>query len=210
MKYVFLLGDVVWGQNFWKRTQEDISKFSMPVHVSRGNHDGKLENFEKLFGKSYKKFFEGNDLFVILDLNLDHWNITGEQLTFLRNALRIDAKKARNIFIFSHQVLWYDKEKFPEPVPNSLYDRSKETNYWSEIEPLLVATNKPVYVFADDVGDFSMEKRKRKNPIEYSYYKEKGVSYITSGMGGGVRDNFIIIDVYNDDSVGFRLIHLNG
>jgi len=156
MKYVFLLGDVVWGQNFWKRTQEDISKFSMPVHVSRGNHDGKLENFEKLFGKSYKKFFEGNDLFVILDLNLDHWNITGEQLTFLRNALRIDAKKARNIFIFSHQVFWYDKEKFPEPVPNSLYDRSKETNYWSEIEPLLVATNKPVYVFAGDVGAFSM------------------------------------------------------
>ena len=118
-----------------------------------------------MFGKSYKKFFEGNDLFVILDLNLDHWNITGEQLTFLRNALRIDAKKARNIFIFSHQVLWYDKEKFPEPVPNSLYDRSKETNYWSEIEPLLVATNKPVYVFAGDVGAFSMEKRKRKNPI---------------------------------------------
>ena len=28
MKYVFLLGDVVWGQNFWKRTQEDISKFN--------------------------------------------------------------------------------------------------------------------------------------------------------------------------------------
>ena len=74
----------------------------------------------------------------------------------------------------------------------------------------MVATNKPVYVFAGDVGAFSMEKRKRKNPIEYSYYKEKGVSYITSGMGGGVRDNFIIIDVYNDDSVGFRLIHLNG
>ena len=28
-------------------------------------------------------------------------------------------------------------------------------------------------------------------------------------MGGGVRDNFIIVDVYNDDSVGFRLFHLN-
>tara|TARA_B110000879_G_scaffold65456_1_gene91908 strand:- start:5209 stop:5346 length:138 start_codon:yes stop_codon:yes gene_type:complete len=29
-------------------------------------------------------------------------------------------------------------------------------------------------------------------------------------MGGGVRDNFIIIDVYSDNSVRFRLIHLNG
>ena len=210
MKHGFLLGDVVWGQNFWKRTQKDISRFNMPIHISRGNHDGKLENFEKLFGKSYKKFFNGKDLFVILDLNLDHWNISGEQLTFLRNLLRIDAKKARNIFIFSHQILWFDKEKYSEPVPNSLYDRSERTNYWSEIEPLLLGTNKPTFVFAGDVGAFSKEKRKRNNPIEYSYYKERGISYVTSGMGGGVRDNFIIIDVYSDNSVRFRLIHLNG
>ena len=132
----------------------------MPIHISRGNHDEKLENFEKLFGKSYKKFFNGKDLFVILDLNLDHWNISGEQLTFLRNLLRIDAKKARNIFIFSHHILWFDKEKYSEPVPNSLYDRSERTNYWSEIEHLLLGTNKPTFVFAGDIGVFSKEKRK--------------------------------------------------
>ena len=103
-----------------------------------------------------------------------------------------------------------DKEKYSEPVPNSLYDRSERTNYWSEIEPLLLGTNKPTFVFAGDVGAFSKEKRKRNNPIEYSYYKERGISYVTSGMGGGVRDNFIIIDVYSDNSVRFRLIHLNG
>lgn len=210
MKHGFLLGDVVWGQNFWKRTKEDIDKFKMPIHVSRGNHDGKLEFFEKLFGKSYKKFFVKNDLFIILDLNLDHWNITGDQLTFLRNALRNDGKKASNIFIFSHQVLWYNKEKFSEPVPNSLYDRSSETNYWTEIEPLLSATKNPVFVFAGDVGAFSMERRKRKNIIEYSYFKENDITYISSGMGGKVRDNIVIIDVYNDNSVEFRLIHLNG
>lgn len=155
MKNGFLLGDVVWSQNFWKHAQEDISEFKMPIHIARGNHDGKLNNFEKLFGKSYKKFFVDKDLFVVLDLNLDHWNVTGEQLTFLRNTIRIDGKKARNIFVFSHQVIWYDKEKFPEPVPNSLYDKSENTNYWSEIEPLLQATKKPVYVFAGDVGAFS-------------------------------------------------------
>ena len=28
-------------------------------------------------------------------------------------------------------------------------------------------------------------------------------------MGGNVRDNFVIIDVYEDGSVGYRLIALN-
>ncbi|MEM9678743.1 MAG: metallophosphoesterase, partial [Bacteroidota bacterium] len=84
MKHGFLLGDVVWGQNFWPRTLEDISQFEMPIHVARGNHDGKLDYFEKQFGKSYKKFFVNEDLFIVLDLNLDQWNIAGEQLVFLR------------------------------------------------------------------------------------------------------------------------------
>jgi len=210
MKHGFLLGDVVWGQNFWKRTKEDIDKFKMPIHVSRGNHDGKLAYFEKLFGKSYQKFFVENDLIIVLDLNLDHWNITGDQLTFLKNALRNDGKKADNIFIFSHQVLWYDRGKFPELVPNSLHDKSKETNYWTEIEPLLTSTKKPVFVFAGDVGAFSMERRKRDKVVEYFYHKENNITYAASGMGGKVRDNIVIVDVYNDNSVGFRLVHLNG
>ena len=29
-------------------------------------------------------------------------------------------------------------------------------------------------------------------------------------MGGGVRDNFIIVDILRDQSINFRLIHLNG
>ena len=29
-------------------------------------------------------------------------------------------------------------------------------------------------------------------------------------MGGGIRDNFVIVDVLNNGEVNFRLIHLNG
>ena len=29
-------------------------------------------------------------------------------------------------------------------------------------------------------------------------------------MGGGIRDNFVIVDILNNGEVNFRLIHLNG
>ncbi len=210
MMHGFLLGDVVWVKNFWKAAEADIALFNMPIHISRGNHDGELDYFEEKFGKSYKKFFVNNDLFIVLDLNLDHWNITGDQLTFLKNALRIEGKKAENVFIFSHQVLWYHRGKFPKLAPNSLQHKSRWTNYWPQIEPLLAKLDKPVFVFSGDVGAFSMERQKKKHIIEYFYHEENNITYIASGMGGRVRDNIVIIDVYNDKSVDFRLIHLNG
>mgnify|MGYP006250614381 CR=1 FL=1 len=61
-----------------------------------------------------------------------------------------------------------------------------------------------------DLGAFSSEKRKKHYPIEYSYLKKDNITYIGTGMGGGIRDNFVIVDVLNNGEVNFRLIHLNG
>lgn len=210
MKLGFLLGDVVWRPNAWPEAQEDIALLKMPVHIVRGNHDGKLEDFENKFGKSYKSFVQDKNLFIVLDPNLDKWNISGDQLVFLKNTLRNNTDEVDNIFIMAHQVLWWSKEKLSRPLPNSLQNRADETNFWSKIDPLLKGLNKPVFLFAGDVGAFSMETRKTNRIIEYFYYQEGNVTYISSGMGGGVRDNIVIVDVLNDGEVNLRLIALNG
>jgi len=203
MKSGFLLGDVVWRPNAWPEAEADISKFEFPVYIVRGNHDGPLKQFEEKFGKSYKKFIQNNDLFIILDPNIDGWNISEEQLVFFMNTIRNDSKKVNNIFIFSHQVLWYTKEKYSKPRPNSTANRVAETNFWSKIEPLLKTQSKPIFLFVGDIGNYS-------NRDSYYYSNYDNITFIGTGMGGGVKDNFIITDVYNDGSVEFRLIHLNG
>ena len=56
MKIGFLLGDVVWTPDSWPEAEEDISKFNFPIHLVRGNHDGKLDFYKNKFGETYKKF----------------------------------------------------------------------------------------------------------------------------------------------------------
>ncbi len=211
IKHGFLLGDVVWTPKGWEDALKDIKTFQIPVDIVRGNHDGNLEAFKKKFGNSFKNFFIENDLFIILDLNLDQWNITGEQLDFFKNTLLNEGKKANNIFILSHQIFWYSKELFKKKYPNSLQGKAKKLNYWSEIEPFLQSINKPIFLFAGDVGAFPKDKVRGNGyrTIEYSYDKDKNITYITTGMGGGKKDNFIIVDVYDDNSVNVKLIPLN-
>ncbi len=210
MKRGFFLGDVVWRPNAWPDAEKDISLLEMPIDIVRGNHDGPLKEFKTKFGESYKSFIEDENLFIVLDPNLDGWNISGEQLIFLKNTLRNNNKKVNNIFIFSHQVLWWSKDKYNKPLPNSTQGRDSKTNFWPQIIPLLNNVNKPVFMFAGDVGAFSKELKKTNHIIEYFYSKENNVTFISTGMGGGVRDNFVIVDVLRDGSVNFRLVHLNG
>ena len=166
----FLLGDVVWKPSEWNTTQEELKEIGIPVEVVRGNHDGPLKPFENRFGKSYKKFKRNNNLYIILDSNLDQWNISGDQLVFLMNTLRNDAKDAHNVFIFVHHVLWYTNNKFSKPFPNSVQNRASETNFWSKVEPLLKNQSMPIYIFAGDVGAASKERRKKDHIIEYYYH----------------------------------------
>ena len=57
-------------------------------------------------------------------------------------------------------------------------------------------------MISGDVGAFYTED-------EFIYYKENNLSYIASGMGAGVKDNMLIVDVDKDHNVYFQLIALN-
>ncbi|MFT4802317.1 MAG: hypothetical protein ACI93N_002095 [Flavobacteriaceae bacterium] len=210
LKKGFLLGDVVHSPKDWKKTLIEIDSLGIPIDIARGNHDGNLKSFEKKFGKSYKKYIEGNNLFIILDTNLDLLNIKNEQLDFLKTALKNDIKNVKNIFILSHHLFWYSEDKIPTSYPNSLHKSKTEgkMNFWTTIEPLLVNLKQEVYIFSGDVGAFK-SKRWKVSISEYYYHEYNNITFIATGMGAGEKDNIIIIDVFDNDSIEFRLLHLN-
>ena len=210
IEFGVLLGDVVRYPSSWPNVLKELEELKMPYYVARGNHDGPLEDFEKMFGKSYKKIVQNNNLFIILDPNLSEWNISGEQLNFLKETLKKEGQEADHIFIFMHQLIWWTSDKFSKPKPNWQQNRAETPNYWEAVEPMLQNMKAPVYLFAGDVGAFSKEYKKRDHIIEYAYFLEKNITYVATGMGGGVRDNMVIVDVYDDKSVKLNLIHLNG
>ena len=201
-----LTGDIVitGTEQNWNEVDNDIIDLGLPVYFAAGNHDVTDRTlFESRYGQTYYSFVHQSDLFIVLDPNLDEWNISDNQLQFLENALNSEAQNVNNIFVFFHQVLWWEPDNIYQNVTlNSLAGRADTINFWNEIEPLFNGLPKPVHMFAGDVGAFNTGS-------EFMYHKYENITLIASGMGGNVRDNFIIIDVHEDASVSYRLIALN-
>ena len=187
----------------WDEIDEDLKLLNYPVYFAVGNHDvDKPKIFENRYGETYYSFVFNNDLFIVLDPNIDNWNISGDQLSFLKNTLNRNYYNVNNIFVFFHQMLWWDNNnKFKNVKMNSITGRSNKINFWNEIEPLFSTLNNKTYMFCGDVGAWN-------NGSEFMYHNDDNITYIASGMGAGVRDNFVIVDVDNG-SVDFRLIALN-
>lgn len=201
-----LTGDIVLrgSTTNWDEVDVDIAQLERPVHFAVGNHDmTDRALYEARYGKTYASFIHQDDLCIILDPNLDHWNISGKQLEFLEETLDRDHKKVKNIFVFFHQALWWSADnKYNKLKLNSTQGRAADINFWSEVEPLFRTLPNQVYMFAGDVG---------ANPTgsEFMYDAYDNITLIASGMGGEQRDNFIIVDVMEDKTVSFRLIALN-
>lgn len=205
IRFGVLTGDIVitsTNKN-WDEIDEDLKLLNYPVYFTVGNHD--VDNpkiFENRYGETYYSFIYNNDLFIVLDPNINNWNISGDQLFFLKNTINRNYYNVNNIFVFFHQMLWWDNNnKFKNVKMNSITGRSNKINFWNEIEPLFSSLNNKTYMFCGDVGAWN-------NGSEFMYHNDNNITYIASGMGAGVRDNFVIVDV-NDGSVDFRLIALN-
>ncbi|MEX0290466.1 MAG: metallophosphoesterase [Flavobacteriaceae bacterium] len=204
-----LTGDVVYKASLkqeWEELEADLLETGKRIFVAPGNHDVAKKDqralFTKMFGASYRSFQKGKDLFIILDPNLDKWNISGEQLKWLREKVIPKAEKAKNVFVFFHQLLWWAKDNdYRKYRPNSPSGRAEEINFFTEVFPLFKNLNKPVYMFAGDTGAF-------KKGI--MYHKEGDITFIASGMGGRKEDNFIITTIHKDSKVSFELVALNG
>jgi len=199
-------GDIVIESNErnWNEVDADITELDKPVFFAAGNHDiTDRELFESRYGRTYSSFVHESDLFIILDPNIDNWNISGDQLTFLENTINAN-RDVNNIFVFFHQVLWWSPDnEYNGVMPNSLDGRAESVNFWSEVVPLFTTLNSDVFFFSGDLGAFP-------NGSEFMHDSFGNITLIASGMGGGIRDNIVIIAVREDGSTGLRLIALNG
>ncbi|MDC0383538.1 metallophosphoesterase [Candidatus Marinimicrobia bacterium] len=127
------------------------TKVNKPIINAVGNHDlvpdyendyfGKdYKDYNSRFGNTYYRFTIQNNLFIILDTELERFYIRGEQLSFLDKSLRMarESKTIQNIFIFSHKNIW---------IPNLKDDN----NFLTEILPKLKnITNKRIIWFSGD------------------------------------------------------------
>ena len=206
MELGFLTGDIVikGSEKNWDEVDADLDLFDFPVHFAVGNHDMKgRELYESRYGRTYFSFKHRSDLFIVLDPNLKAWNISDEQLSFLKTILIENTSSVDHVFVFFHQVLWWSPDnRYRKIVVNSTEGRAERINFWSEVEPLFSGLEIPVTMFAGDVGAFNTGS-------EYTEHRDGNITYIASGMGSGVNDNFVIVNIHKDNSVNVQRINLN-
>ena len=207
LEFGFFLGDIVSPnpiEQDWDEVDLDLTLLNMPVYFAVGNHD--MENrslYESRYGDTYYHFIFENDLFVVLDPNLNNWNISGEQLNFLTKTIVDNQNTVDNIFIFFHQLLWRESDNIYSQINlNSLAHRDDDINFWIEVEPLVNGLNNDVVFFAGDLGAGSWSDN-----FMYDHYDN--ISLVATGMGDGDGDNFIVISVSSDKKITYDLICLD-
>lgn len=207
IQFGVLLGDIVWlpSEKDWDEVDRDIEELGLPIYIATGNHEMKdAELFEKRYGETFYSFVENNDLFIITNPNLDHWNISGEQLEFLKETVKTNYETVDNIFVFTHQLLWWsDENKYSEIVLNSEEDRDENMNFWTEVEPIFSGLPNNVVFCAGDIGA-------NQKASDFMYDTYDNITFVASGMGEGIGDNFIVINVDENKNISFNLICLNG
>ena len=208
-----LTGDIVQksDEESWDAIDEELKELDFPVFFAPGNHDTyDYLLYKQRYGdpdndyRTYVYFQEFKNLFILLDANLDKWNISGSQLIFLTDALDEHVSEIDNVFIFTHQLIWWDEHTvFKNIVINWPPYTPDTTNYWGTIEPILQNYPKHVYLIAGDLGANNLAE-------PYMYHEDDNITYIASGMGSGENDNYLFVEIDDLGNVHFNLIALQG
>lgn len=201
-----LTGDIVSAnpiEQDWIEVDADIDTLGLPVHFAVGNHD--MENrpvFEARYGTTYYSFIHKNDLFIILDPNIDGWSITGDQLQFLKDAVSDNYLNTKHIFVFFHQVLWKaGNSDFNFIGINSFAGQVNPVNFWSTIIPLFDSLPNKTFMLAGDLG--------ASWASDVSYDRFHNITFISTGMGDEDGENFIVVNVHSDKSVDYDILCLS-
>ncbi len=187
----------------WDEIDLQIDQFfGKPIYFAAGNHDIEDRTFyENRYGETYYTFDRYHNRFIFIDGNMCHWNISGEQLELLNEALD-NLENIENVFIFMHQVIWWHPHtKYEKLRLNSHEGYLGIPNYWEEIHPKLQGLKTPVYLIAGDIGAASWSS-------SLMYDKLDNVHLIASGMGSDDGDNIVELNVANGVvEVKFRFLY---
>jgi hypothetical protein len=211
VSFIVLTGDIVNISNSasWQQVEDELNTYALPSYYVMGNHDSNptgIAIFNEKHEKTYYTFTNKHDLFIVLNSTETAMSISDAQIQFLNNKLMETDDSIKNVFIFFHELLWNSHEKYLGVKANnrSRYNDIKNySNFWTEVYPILQDfTKKKFYVFAGDVGG-------RPDAIPAFFDVWENTTLVASGMGEIADENYLIADVYEDESVNFRLIPLN-
>ena len=191
LQFGILTGDVVRRaeKKSWETVWSELDSLNTKIHIAPGNHDKPHKAlYKEQVGASYYAFSHDRDLFLILDGNDDGWNISGDQLAFLKKELS-RSSEYRYIFLFVHQLIWWkENTTWARCHPNSFQGKSDTLNFHKTILPVLQKTDNQIFIFAGDAGAVP-------NSPAICYFKDGHISFISSGMGVQSRDNFLLVRI---------------
>lgn len=188
----------------WDSVDADLQFLELPVYRVPGNHDIEdRELFEMRYGSSFYHFLYQNDLFIVLDGNQNNWSILGFQLEYMRNTVHAHYQDVNNIFVFVHQMIWWEEDNAYSPVrPNSFSGRSDPVNFWEEVAPIFDRLKNNVIFFSGDFGAGSWSS-------DFMYDEVDNLKFIGSGMGDGAGDNLVITEINKKGEVSFKMYCLD-
>lgn len=204
MSFGVLTGDVVNYSNadYWNAYEEQITGLNDTVYIAAGNHDYGSE-FENRFGSYFYDFKIDSQLFIVLTPSVNWMTIVGEQYNFLDSTLNVHQNDVDRVFIFMHELLWWSStnEYSNIEVNYPPYYPTVPSNWDDLIKPLLTTCDKPVTVYAGDMGC-------RPEVSPYMFHQFDNITLIGSGLGSYIYDNIVVTEVY-EDNVVFKLIAIN-
>ncbi len=214
-RFMVLLGDLV------KKSNENqisilnktfLSKLESPVFNAPGNHDlANRELYVKHFGKTYSCFQYLASMFVLLDSEIDNGDIKGEQFQLLIDRIEYCKRTPgiKNIFIFSHRLIWaIDNPAFSRIISfvnGYNAHKGRSGNIIKTVIPKLKAlAGKNVYFISGDIGcDWAMTVFYEKKP-------DSNIAYIATGIGDSERDAILKVNIKKNSDVDFIPVSLTG
>ncbi len=216
--FCVLLGDIFykWDNNEIKKTLRQLTQLTFPVINAVGNHDvARRRKWEARFGLTYFGFDYGTSRFLVLDTELDSWNLSGDQLDFVKHEVSQCGRKdgPKSLFIFGHKVIWAGTQETAvcaagsnDPTSLQVFiKRPRELPTFNrDVRPLLREASKkvPIYFFGGDVGAFP--DRVHLFLQQDSKVEGSQLYYLACGIGNQRRDATLVIDVSSDGEVQIR------
>lgn len=212
LNFLFLTGDVVPHptDSNWKTVITELNASHADWHIAPGNHDfgGSIKypfqrKFKAIQNPEPYHFFRFRDNeFIVLNTSHNGWTINEIQRISLATYLKqINQKTTNNIFVFSHQLWWLNDspEKFQLDSIKTNSDALQlgTSNFWKDGFSLFSEFEIPVWFFAGDIGCMAQYE---------TYYEDhyKNFHFYASGMGGGIEDNYLFVDVSEQGKVNIE------
>ncbi len=201
---LILTGDVVAHptEENWNTVKSELDNLNTEWIIAPGNHDISLYMDQHIQDFKYKTLVRENNLFMTLNTSHPGWTPDSLQQIFIKESLEgIDSLD--NVFVFTHQVWWQKNPpeafKIDSVRPNSYAGYDGETSFWDDAFPFFEDIDKEIHFFAGDMGCY-------EGLTAYYEHHHENYHFYGSGMGGGLEDNFLIIQVFQDGIVEIQKV----